>query len=82
MKKNWKEWHVLLSWAPKSLWTVAADMKLKGTCSFEEKLCKPRQLIKKKRHHFAYKSLYSQKYGFSSSHVYIFESWIIKNAEH
>ena len=23
-----------------------------------------------------------QKYGFSSSHVYIFESWIIKNAEH
>ena len=82
MKKNWKEWHVLLSWAPKSLWTVAADMKLKGTCSFEEKLCKPRQLIKKKRHHFAYKGPYSQKYGFSSSHVYIFESWIIKNAEH
>ena len=26
------------SWAPKSLWTVTAAMKLKDTCSFEEKL--------------------------------------------
>ena len=30
---------------------------------------KPRQHIKKQRHHFAYKSSYSQNYGFSSSHV-------------
>ena len=27
-----------ISWAPKSLQTVTAAMKLKGTCSFEEKL--------------------------------------------
>ena len=27
----------LLSWAPKSLWTVTAAMKLKDTCSLEEK---------------------------------------------
>ena len=26
------------SWAPKSLWTVTAAMKLKDTCSLEEKL--------------------------------------------
>ena len=26
------------SWAPKSLWTVTADMKLKYACSLEEKL--------------------------------------------
>ena len=32
----------------------------------------PRQHIKK-RHHFADKSLYSQSYGFSSSHVHILE---------
>ena len=30
---------------------------------------KPKQHIKRQRHYFAYKSLYSQSYGFSSSHV-------------
>ena len=30
---------------------------------------KPRQPIKKQRHHFANKGPYSQIYGFSSSHV-------------
>ena len=30
---------------------------------------KPRQHIKKQRHQFANKDLYSQSYGFSSSHV-------------
>ena len=30
---------------------------------------KPRQHIKKQRHHFANKDPYSQSYGFSSSHV-------------
>jgi len=29
---------VLLSWAPKSLQTVTVSMKLKDTCSVEEKL--------------------------------------------
>ena len=32
---------------------------------------KPRQHIKKQRHHFADKGLSSQSYGFSSSHVWI-----------
>ena len=45
---------------------------------------KSRQHIKKQRHHFADKSLYSQSYGFSSSHVYMWEldckeSWAPKN---
>ena len=30
---------------------------------------KPRQHIKKQRHHFADKGPYSQSYGFSSSHI-------------
>ena len=30
---------------------------------------KPRQCIKKQRHHFADKGLYSQRYDLSSSHV-------------
>ena len=40
---------------------------------------KSRQHIKKQRHHFADKSLYSQSYGFSV--VYGCESWTVKKAE-
>ena len=36
--KQWKQWQILFSWAPKSLQTVTAAMKLKHTCSLEEKL--------------------------------------------
>ena len=44
----------------------------------------PRQHIKKQRHYFANKGLSSQSYGFSSSHVWIWEldhkeSWASKN---
>ena len=34
---------------------------------------KSKQCIKKQRHHFADKGLYSQSYGFSSSHVWMWE---------
>ena len=63
-----------------------------GDCSHETKTLapwkksydKPRQHIKKQRHHFANKSLSSQSYGFSSSHVWMWEldykeSWVLKN---
>ena len=40
-----------------------------------------RQHIKKQRHYFANKGLFSQSYGSSSSHVRN-ESWTIKNTEH
>ena len=33
-----KQWQILFSCAPKSLWTVTAAMKLKDTCSLEGKL--------------------------------------------
>ena len=42
---------------------------------------KPRQLIKKQRHHFANKDTQSQSYGFSGSHGYGYESWTIKKAD-
>ena len=35
---SWKQWQTLFSWAPKSLQIVTAAMKLKDTCSLEEKL--------------------------------------------
>ena len=44
----------------------------------------PRRHIKKQRHYFANKSLSSQSYGFSSSHIWVWEleykeSWALKN---
>ena len=38
MEKKWKQWQILFSWAPKSLWMVTAAMKLKDACFLEEKL--------------------------------------------
>ena len=39
--------------------------------SFKKSYDQPRQHIKKQRHYSANKSLYSQSYGFSSSHVWV-----------
>ena len=71
---------------------MTAAMKLKYACALEEKYDKPRQHIKRQRHHFVSKGsysqfsrsvvsdsetpwiAYSQSYGFSSSHVQMWES--------
>ena len=62
-----------------------------GDCSHEIKRCslennydQPREHIKKQRHYFADKGPFSQSYGFSSSHVWMWEldykeSWAPKN---
>ena len=42
---------------------------------------KPRQRIKKHRHYFANKGVYSQNYDFFSVVMYGCESWIVKIAE-
>ena len=51
---------------------------------WKESYDQPRQHIKKQRHYFANKSPSSQGYGFSSSHVWMWEldykeSWVLKN---
>ena len=51
----------------------------KTLVSWQESYDKPRQGIKKQRHHFANKDPYS--YGFYSDHIWC-ESWTIKKAEH
>ena len=84
MEKQWKQWQALFSWAPKSLQIVTEAMKLKDPYSLEESYDKPRQHIKKQIHYFVKKGLSSQSYGFSSSHVWIWEldykeSWAQKN---
>ena len=37
MEKQWKQWQALFSWALNLLWMVIKTMKLKDTCSLEEK---------------------------------------------
>ena len=59
-------------------------MKLKDTCSLEEKLWPTSTHIKRQRHCFAHKGLSSQGFGFSSGHVWMWEldceeSWAPKN---
>ena len=51
---------------------------------WKESYDQPRQHIKKQRHYFAIKGPSSQGYGFSSSHVWMWEldykeSWLLKN---
>ena len=84
MWKQWKQWQTLFSWAPKSLQMVTAAMKLKDFTPWKESYDQPRQPIKKQRHYVANKGLSSQSYGFSRSHVWMWEldykgSWAPKN---
>ena len=67
----WKQCQISFSWAPVSMWTVTAAMKLKDTCSLKKSYDKPRQCIKKQTHHFADKDQYSQSYDFCRSHVWM-----------
>ena len=84
MGEQWKQWQTLFFGTPKSLQMVTAAMKLKDACSLEKSYEQPRQHIKKQRHYFANKGPSSQGYGFSRSHVWMWEldykeSWVPKN---
>ena len=63
-------------------WLQPGNEKILTPC--KESYYQPRQQIKKQRHYFANKGLSSQGYGFSSSHVWMWEleykeSWAQKN---
>ena len=45
--------------------------EIETVTSWQESYDKPRQHIRKQRHHFANKDLYCQSYGFSSGHVWM-----------
>ena len=82
MGKQWKQWQTLFSWAPKSLQMVNAVMKT--LAPWKKSYGQPKQHIKKQRHYFPDKGLYSQSYDLSSSHVWMWEldhkeSWAPKN---
>ena len=74
-------WVMKLKFPPRSFWfqsyfySPSGSERIQGTY---------RQRKKKQRHHFADKGLYSQSYGFSSSHAWIWEldyreGWALRN---
>ena len=83
MGKQWKPWQTIVLGSK-----ITADgewsHEIKNVCSLEESYDQPRQHMKKQRHYFANKGPSSQSYGFSSSHVWMWEldhkeSWVPKN---
>ena len=55
-------------WVPKSLPMVTVALKLETRTPWKRSHDQPRQHIKKQRHYFANRGLFSQSYGFSKQH--------------
>ena len=79
--ESWKQWQSLFSWAPESLWVVGCSHEIKMLGPWNKSYDKPRQRIKKQRHHFINKGLYCPKLYFSPVVMYGCESWTINKAE-
>ena len=87
MGEQWKQWQTLFSWAPKSLQMVDCSHEIKRCLLLRRKAMTNLDSIlksKKQRHYFADKVSSSQSYGFSSSHVRMWEvdhkeSWVLKS---
>ena len=78
----WKQWQIIFLGS--KITDCDYSHEIKRHLLLRKKADKPRQCNKKQRHHFADKSLYSQSYGFSSSHVRMWEldhkeGWAPKN---
>ena len=81
MGKQWKQWQTIFSWAPKSLRMVPAARNLKILVPWKKSYAKPRQSIKKQRHHFVTKVHLVKAMVFAVV-MYGCESWTIKKAKH
>ena len=71
MGKQWEQWLTLFFWAQKSLQMVIAAMKLKDLLLGRKVMTNLDSILKKQRHYFANKGLFSQGYGFPSGHVWM-----------
>ena len=72
--KQWKQWQIFIF--------LGCEITADGDCSHEINIClflgrkvmtNLESVIKKQIHYFANKDLYTQSYGFSSSHVWMWE---------
>ena len=70
--KQWEQWQTILGGSK-----ITADddcsHEIKTLAPWKKNYDQPRQHIKKQRHYFANKAPSSQSYGFSSSHVWMWE---------
>ena len=83
MRKQWKLTLSFLGLQNHHRWWLQ-PWNLKTLAPWKKSYDQPRQHIKKQRHYFANKGPSSQSYGFSSSHVWMWEldykeSWMLKN---
>ena len=81
--EKWKQWQILFSWAPKSLWTVTAATKLKDA-PWKKSYDKHRQHIKEQRHSFVNQGPTVKVRFFPSSQLWMWEmahkeGWAPKN---
>ena len=85
MGKQWKQWQALFSWAPKITADGICSRKIKrGLLLGRKVMTNPDSILKSRAIKFADKGPSSQTYGFSSSHVWMWEldykeSWAPKN---
>ena len=78
--KKWKQWQTLFSWAPKSLKTVTAGMKLKDVCSLEQELWQTDSVLKSRDITLWTKAHIVKAMVFPVV-MYRCESWTINNTE-
>ena len=81
MGKQWKQWQSLFSLASKSLQMVTAAMKLKDTCSLEEKQWQTYTAFYKSRDITLLTKVHIVKMMIFPIVIYGCESWTIKKAE-
>ena len=81
MGKQQKQRQTLFSWAPKSLQIVTVAMKLKDTCSLEEKLFSTIDSVLKSRDITLQTKVHIIKAMVFPVIIYGCEGWTIKKAE-
>ena len=84
MVNVWRWWQILFPWASKSLWIVTAAMKLKGTCSLQEKLWQTHSALKSRDITLLTKFHLVKAMVYFSSHVWMWvldhnKGWVLKN---
>ena len=79
--EKWKQWQILFSWVPKSLWMVSAGMKLRHLLLGRKAITNLDRVLNS-RDYFANKGPSSQSCGLFLVVMYGCESWTIKKGEH
>ena len=83
MEKKWKQWYNFLGLQNHCRgWLQPCNSKMLAPC--KKRYDKPRQHIKKQRHYFANRGVFSQRYDFSSILVWMWElaheeGWALMN---